>query len=383
MDLTLTPREEAFRDELRAWLEANRPAPTEGLGERESYEARLEWLGRLADGGWAAVHWPAAYGGRDASLVESALFYEELARARAPLPANALGLILAGPTILAWGSEEQKERYLPRILRGEEVWCQGFSEPEAGSDLAGVKTMARLEGDEWVVEGQKVWTSDAQYAKRCLLLVRTDPDAPKHRGLTYLILDMEQPGVRIVPLKQLTGGTEFNEVFLEGARVPAGDLLGAPGQGWRVAITTLMNERAGLGFYSLVKMGQRLDDLWVEADERGRLDDPTVARRLADLRVKVQVARLTAMRGLTTTERLGEPGPEGSLVKWMWSQTNQEISELALTVLGRDAVAAGSAASFEGLRSLGNSIEGGTTEILKNVVAERVLGLPKARQGRS
>jgi alkylation response protein AidB-like acyl-CoA dehydrogenase len=379
MDLTLTPQEEAFRDELRGWLEANVPAPTEGLGERESFEARLEWLGRLADGGWAAVHWPAAYGGRDASLVESALFYEELARARAPLPANALGLILAGPTILAWGSEEQKERYLPRILRGEEVWCQGFSEPEAGSDLAGVKTTARLEGDEWVVEGQKVWTSDAQYAKRCLLLVRTDPAAPKHRGLTYLILDMEQPGVRTRPLKQLTGGTEFNEVFLEGARVPAGDLLGAPGQGWRVAITTLMNERAGLGFYSLVKMGQRLDDLWAAAAERGTLDDPMIARRLADLRVKVQVARLTAMRGLTTTERRGEPGPEGSLVKWMWSQTNQEVSELAVAVLGPEAVTAGSPAAFEGLRSLGNSIEGGTTEILKNVVAERVLGLPKAR----
>jgi alkylation response protein AidB-like acyl-CoA dehydrogenase len=379
MDLTLTPGEEAFREELRAWLERNVPAPTEGLGERESYEARLEWLGRLADGGWAAVHWPAAYGGRDASLVESALFYEELARARAPLPANALGLILAGPTILAWGSEEQKERYLPRILRGEEVWCQGFSEPEAGSDLAEVKTTARLEGDEWVVEGQKVWTSDAQYAKRCLLLVRTDPAAPKHRGLTYLILDMEQPGVRTRPLKQLTGGTEFNEVFLEGARVPAGDLLGAPGQGWRVAITTLMTERAGPGFYSLVKMGQRLDDLWAAAAERGTLDDPMIARRLADLRVKVQVARLTAMRGLTTTERLGEPGPEGSLVKWMWSQTNQEVSELAVAVLGPEAVTAGSPAAFEGLRSLGNSIEGGTTEILKNVVAERALGLPKAR----
>jgi alkylation response protein AidB-like acyl-CoA dehydrogenase len=379
MDLTLTPSEEAFRDELRAWLAANRPAPTEGLGERESYEARLEWLATLADGGWAAVHWPAAYGGRDAGLVESALFYEELARAGAPLPANALGLILAGPTILAWGSEEQKERYLPAILRGEEVWCQGFSEPEAGSDLAGVKTTARLEGEEWIVEGQKVWTSDAQYAKRCLLLVRTDSEAPKHRGLTYLVLDMEQPGVRIVPLKQLTGGTEFNEVFLEGARVPAGDLLGAPGQGWRVAITTLMNERAGLGFYSLVKMGQRLDDLWAEAARRGRLADPTIARRLADLRVKVEVARLTAMRGLTTTERLGEPGPEGSLVKWMWSRTNQEISELAPAILGPEALTADSPAAFEALRSLGNSIEGGTTEILKNVVAERVLGLPKAR----
>lgn len=380
MDLTLSPAETAFREELRAWLAANRPEPVAPeSGERERYEARLAWLRKLGEGGWAAVHWPARYGGRDATLTESAIFFEELARARAPLPANALGLMLAGPTIMAWGTEEQKQRLIPPIIAGEEVWCQGFSEPETGSDLASVKTFARLEGEEWVISGQKVWTSDAQYAKWCMLLACTDRDAPKHRGLTYFVMDMEQPGVRIVPIRQITGGSEFNEVFLEEARVPVANVIGRPGEGWQAAMTTLMNERAGLGFFSLVQMSNLLQELIEVAAETGMLGDPVTADRLADLHVKAEVNRLIAYRGLTSTEKHGQPGPEGSLVKWMWSQTNQAIAELAIDMLGPEALTASSRWGFGLLRSRGNSIEGGTTEILKNIVAERVLGLPRSR----
>ncbi len=380
MDLTDSAAESAFRDELRGWLAAN-PAGEAPVGDEDAhYDWRRGWQRRLADGGWAAVHWPLEHGGRGATLTQSAIFYEELARAGAPLPANVLGLLLAGPTIMTWGTPEQQERHLVPILTAEEIWCQGFSEPDAGSDLAALKTRAVKDGDEWVISGQKVWTSMAQYAKWCMLVARTDPDAPKkHQGLTYFLMDMEQDGVEIVPLKQITGESEFNELFLDGARVPDSQVLGGVGNGWKVALTTLMNERSGLAFFLQVRLRQLLDELIAEAAERGLLDDPVVADRLGELHLRAEVLRLTAYRGLTAIETYGQPGPEGSLTKWMWSETNQQLTQLATDLLGPDALRAGSPWAFELLRARGNSIEGGTTEVLKNIVAERVLGLPRLR----
>jgi alkylation response protein AidB-like acyl-CoA dehydrogenase len=379
MDLTFSERETAFRDELRAWFGANDPGPEPAGDERAHYVWRRDFQRRLYAGGWAAPHWPVDYGGRGATLTESAIFFEEVGRAGAPLAANVLGLLLAGPTIMFWGTQEQKDRYLHPIVTGEEIWCQGFSEPEAGSDLAALKTRAVKDGDDWVVTGQKVWTSGAQYSKWCMLVARTDREAPKHKGLTYFILDMEQDAVQVRPLRQITGEAEFNELFIEEARIPDANVLGGVGNGWKVALTTLMNERAGLGFFLQVRLRQLLDSVFAEAQARGLLEDPVVADRLGELHLKAEIIRLTAYRGLTATEKYGQPGPEGSLTKWMWSEANQQLTQFAADLLGAEALQSGSRWAYELLRARGNSIEGGTTEILKNIVAERVLGLPRMR----
>jgi alkylation response protein AidB-like acyl-CoA dehydrogenase len=379
MDLTFNESELKFRDELRAWLAENPAGDPPSGDEDELYAWRRDFQRRLAKGGWAAVHWPREYGGRGATLTQSAIFFEELGRSRSPLPANALGLLLAGPTIMTWGTQEQKDRYLAPIVTADEIWCQGFSEPEAGSDLASLKMRAVKQNGEWIVTGQKVWTSGAQYSKWCMLVARTDFDAPKHKGLSYFLLDMEQEAVQVRPLRQITGESEFNELFLEDARIPEANLLGGEGNGWKVALTTLMNERAGLAFFLQVRMRQVLDELIVQASERGLLEDPMVADRLGELHVRAEVLRLTAYRGLTAIEKYGQPGPEGSLTKWMWSDTNQQLTQFAADLLGPEALGTDSRWSYELLRARGNSIEGGTTEVLKNIVAERVLGLPKAR----
>jgi alkylation response protein AidB-like acyl-CoA dehydrogenase len=379
MDLTFSERETAFRDELRSWFAANDPGPEPHADERRHYAWRRDFQRRLYEGGWAAPHWPVEYGGRGATLTQSAIFFEELGRARAPLPANVLGLLLGGPTLMTWGTEEQKNRFLGPILSAEEIWCQGFSEPEAGSDLAALKTRASHDGDGWSVTGQKVWTSAAQHAKWCMLVARTDTQAPKHKGLTYFLMDMDQPEVQIRPLRQITGESEFNELFIEGARIPDENVVGGAGNGWKVALTTLMNERAGLAFFLQVRLRQLLDDLIDEAVARGLLDDDLVADKLGALHVRTEILRLTAYRGLTAIEQYGQPGPEGSLTKWMWSETNQQLVQLAAELLGDEALESGTRWSYELLRARGNTIEGGTTEILKNIVAERVLGLPKGR----
>ncbi len=378
MDLTFSERETAFRDELRAWFAANDPGEEPTSSETAHYAWRRDFQRRLYEDGWAAVHWPREYGGRGASLTESAIFFEELGRARAPLPANVLGLLLGGPTLMVWGTDEQKERFLGPILSGEEIWCQGFSEPEAGSDLAALKTHAVRDGDGWRVTGQKVWTSGAQYSKWCMLVARTDAEAPKHKGLTYFLMDMEQAEVQVRPLRQITGESEFNELFIEDARIADDCVVGGVGNGWKVAMTTLMNERAGLAFFLQVRLRGLLDDLIDEAAARGLLDDDVVADRLGDLHIRTEILRLTAYRGLTAIEKYGQPGPEGSLTKWMWSDANQQLAQLAADLLGPDALVRGRW-GYELLRARGNSIEGGTTEILKNIVAERVLGLPRGR----
>ena len=378
MDLTFSEKETAFRDELREWLAANQPdAAPEDAGDEAQYGWRRDWQRRLYDAGWAAPAWPTEYGGRGATLTESAIYFEELGRARVPLPANVLGLLLGGPTLMVWGTDAQKERYLPPILSAEEIWCQGFSEPDAGSDLAALKTRAVKDGDEWVITGQKVWTSGAQYSKWCMLVARTDQDAPKHKGLTYFLMDMEQDAVQVRPLRQITGEAEFNELFIEDARIPDANVVGGVGNGWKVALTTLMNERAGLGFALQIRLRQLLDDVIAVAVERDTFEENADA--LAELHLRCESIRLLAWKGLTDVERYGQPGPEGSLVKWLWSDTNQRLTQLAVDIVGPDALTIGKGWGYELLRARGNTIEGGTTEVLKNIVAERVLGLPRLK----
>jgi alkylation response protein AidB-like acyl-CoA dehydrogenase len=294
---------------------------------------------------------------------------------------NELGILMGGPTLMVHGTPEQKQRFLPPILSAEEIWCQGFSEPGAGSDFAALQTRAEKVDGGFAITGQKVWTSQAHHAKWCMLVARTNPDVPKHKGLTYFLLDMEQDAVDVRPLRQITGSAEFNELFFEGAFVPDENVVGAVDDGWTVAITTLMNERAGLGLRRTVEIVTTLDELTAEARERGRLRDPWVLDRLGELYARAEVLRLTAYRGLTTQMRNGAPGPEGSLPKWMWSEAGQRTSELAAELFGAEALRSDSDWAFRVLRSRGASIAGGTTEILKNIIAERVLGLPRARVG--
>jgi alkylation response protein AidB-like acyl-CoA dehydrogenase len=378
VDLTPTAEEEAFRAEVRGWLEANRPGP-EPDDEDDAFAFRRDWQRKLYDAGWVGVAWPTEYGGRGASLIEQAIFVEEMSRVRAPQLANMLGVTLAGPTIIGHGTEEQKQRYLAPMLSAEEIWCQGFSEPDSGSDLASLKTRAVRHGDEWIVTGQKVWTTFAQHAKWCMLVARTDPDAAPHRGLSYLIMDMEQEGVQVRPLRQITGENEFNELFIEEARVPADAILGAEGNGWMVAITTLMHERSTLSLDVQVEFKAALGDLGDLIREHGLGADPVVRQRFAELYIGSEELRLRAYRGLTKTMKYGIPGPEGSLGKWAWSELHQSLTEFALDLLGPDAALFDDRWSPRLLRARANSIEGGTTEVLKNIVAERVLGLPRMR----
>jgi alkylation response protein AidB-like acyl-CoA dehydrogenase len=378
VDLTPSPSEQAFRDELRAWLAENHPGP-EPEGDVAGFEFRRAWQRALHDAGWAGVSWPKEYGGRGATLVEQAIHNEELARAQAPSTANVLGLSMGGPTLIAHGTEEQKRRYLEPILSADEIWCQGFSEPEAGSDLASLKTRAMRDGGEWVVTGQKVWTTLAHHAKWCMLVARTDPDAPRHQGLTYFLMDMEQDAVQVRPLRQITGEAEFNELFIEEARIPDENIVGGEGNGWAVAITTLMHERATLAFGLQIRVKITLAELLDDARRSGAAADPVIRDRLAQLYIESEVLRLNALRGLSAIMRTGVPGPEGSLGKWQWADVNQALTELAVELRGPRAVLDDDRWTYRFLRARANSIEGGTTEILKNIVAERVLGLPRMR----
>jgi alkylation response protein AidB-like acyl-CoA dehydrogenase len=378
VDLTLSPQEESFRDEIRSWLADNNPGE-EPEGDEAAFEFRREWQRTLAADRWAGLSWPEEYGGRGATLVEQAIFNEEMAAARAPAVANVLGLVMGGPVVIAHGSDEQKERYLGPILSAEEIWCQGFSEPESGSDLASLKTKAVKSDGGWVVTGQKVWTTLAHHAKWCMLVARTDPDAPKHQGLTYFLMDMDQDAVQVRPLVQITGEPEFNELFIEEAFVPDDNVVGGVGNGWGVAITTLMHERAGLAFGLQVQLKIVLGELIGLIREEGLEGDPVVRQRLAQLYIESEALRLTAWRGLTQIMKTGVPGPEGSLPKWQWSDINQALTEMAMDIRGPEALRADSDWTYRFLRARANSIEGGTTEILKNIVAERVLGLPRLR----
>jgi alkylation response protein AidB-like acyl-CoA dehydrogenase len=382
MDLRDTPEEAAFRSEVRDWVEANLP---ERLQDRRGGAGRFEELGRewsrkLAEAGYAGLTWPKEYGGGDAPYTFQAIFLEELARAEAPQHIGVIGLGMAGPTIIAHGSEEQKAQYLAKILSAEEIWCQGFSEPGAGSDLAAVRTSARLDGDRFVVNGQKVWSSFAHIADRCILVTRSDPDTSRHEGLTYLVVDMHSPGVEVRPLRQITGEAEFNEIFLTDVEVPRENVLGEIGEGWSVAMTTLLHERATLGFALTGALEVSLRKLIALARERG-VADPLLRDRLAREWIELQALRLTNYRALTRLVRTGIPGPEGSVAKLQWSEANQRLTKLALEILGPDAqlVDGDGYWQYQQLRSRGNTIEAGTSEVLRNIIAERVLGLPRSR----
>ncbi len=388
-------QDEAFRAELRAWLTAH---VTDAFREQrtmtfqEKMAVRRAWQKTLFESGWIGIGWPREYGGRGATLTQESIYHEEMARARAPLAANVIGLNMAGPTLLAVGTPEQKARYLPKILSAEEIWCQGFSEPNAGSDVASLQTRAVREGDHFVVNGQKVWTSYGYVADFCILLVRTDFAVPKHKGLSYLIVDMHSPGVSTRPLVQMTGEAEFAELFFDEVRVPVENLVGSLNQGWMVALTTLMHERATLSFSIIVMFEQRLQAL-IELSRRSTLHgapalkDAQARQRLARLYTDVKTFKLNTMRQMATVGQGHLPGPEGSLLKLQWSELNQRLVELAFELEGPYSSLAPDSveAPFEGrwqyeyLRARGNTIEAGTSEVQRNIVAERVLGLP--RQG--
>ena len=380
MDLTFSKQETAFRDELRGWLAENPPDPKPADdGEDAQHAWRRDWQRRLYEAGWAAPHWPTEYGGRGATPTESAIYFEEIGRARVPQAANTLGLLLGGPTLMMWGTPEQKERYLPPILSAEEIWCQGFSEPDAGSDLAALKTRAVKDGDEWVVSGQKVWTSGAQYSKWCMLVARSDSDAAKHKGLTYFLMDMKQDAVQVRPLRQITGEAEFNELFIEEARIPDANVVGGVGNGWKVALTTLMNERAGLGFALQIRMRQLLDDLIATA-ARARPARRSPLRRRA--RRAPRALRVDPAAGLEGPDRRRalRPARSRGLAGQVAVVRHQPAADPARRRHRRaEALTAGTSWSYEQLRARGNTIEGGTTEVLKNIVAERVLGLPRLK----
>ncbi len=380
MDFRDSPAEAEFRARVRGWLIEHLPRD-----RNSTPELRRWWQRELYEGGWLGLTWPKEYGGQGGTLVQQVIFNQESAALAAPEPLNTIGLFMAGPTIMAWGSEAQKARYLEPLLRGDEIWCQGFSEPSSGSDLASLRTRAVRDGDAYVVNGQKVWTSYGHLADFCLLLARTDPGAEKHAGLTYLIAEMDDPGVTVRPLAQITGDPEFNELFFEDARVPAANRLGGEGDGWKVAMTTLMHERGTMGAALQVGAKVTLDRLVELARKLGRADDPLVRERLAGFQLDVEGLRITNLRSLSKLQR-GAPGPEGSMAKLLWERSQQGMGELAMELLGSASqVMEGPETVGEGfwqrvyLRGRGHTIEAGTTEVLKNIIAERVLGLARSR----
>jgi alkylation response protein AidB-like acyl-CoA dehydrogenase len=364
MDLRDSPDEAAFRAEVRKWLEQNLPA-----------EPGRDWSRKLYDAGFVGLTWPEEYGGKSAPYNHQAIVLEEFARAEAPSHIGVIGLGMAGPTIMAHGTEEQKQRHLQKILSADEIWCQGFSEPGAGSDLSSVRTRVEPQNGGFVVNGQKVWSSFAHIADFCILLGRNDPEAERHHGLTYVIVDMRADGVEVRPLRQLTGDAEFNEIFFNDVEVPEENLLGEVGGGWQVAMTTLLHERGTLGFALTGTLEMSVAKLIALAKERGA-DDPLIRDRVAQEWIELQALKYTNYRSLTTLMETGIPGPEGSGAKLHWSEQNQRLTKLAMEILG------GEDDGYWGhqqLRSRGNTIEAGTSEILRNIIAERVLGLPRSR----
>ena len=394
MDLNLTAEEKAFRDGFRVWLEANVPRDWSAWRERpldELFPYLRAWQRRLYEGGWAAVSWPKEYGGRSATLMEQAIFWEEMARVEAPPMANALGLGLIGPTIIGYGTDTQKKRFIPKILSAEEIWCQGFSEPNAGSDLAALQTNARLDGGDYIVNGQKVWTSYGWLGDWCELVVRTDHAAPKHRGLTVLLVDMKSPGVEVRPLRQMTGESEFSEIFFRDVRVPVENVLGKVNDGWNVAVSTLMHERGAYGARLILTFKRNIHRLievsrTTQRNGHTAAQDPIFRQRLAQCFAEVEIMRLNQLRAFSRISATGIPGPEGSIQKLFWSELNQRLQQLAQELLGPYGQLLGGDShaidkgvwSYGYLRSRGNTIEAGTSEVQRNIIGHFVLGLPRS-----
>jgi len=397
MDFALTPEQQSFRDEVRHWLERNLPRSWaerlhggSDIPRPEAYEFLRNWQRKMYDAGFVGLTWPKECGGRGLTFMEEMILHEEMALAKAPPVLNILAIGMAGPTIIAYGTEEQKKRFPPKMLSCEEIWCQGYSEPNAGSDLASLGTRAVKDGEYYVVNGQKVWTSLAHVADWMMLLARTDPDAPKHKGITYFLLDMHTPGVTVKPLKQITGDAEFNEVYFDNVRVHESQILGGLNNGWAVGLTTLMYERLALGFGLQVRLRIALDSLVALARRTTKngtpaSQDPVIRQKLAQLWIDTEVFKYTGARAITRLLKGELPGPEASTGKMMWVEGHQRLQELAMEIEGPYAqLTRGSAwAIADGLwqhtflRSRANSIEGGTTEIQRNIIGERVLGLPK------
>ena len=393
MDLQFTPEEEAFRLKVRSWLAEN--MPTSGLSDtREGREdktwlARAKaWQRRLYEAGYIALAWPKEYGGQAMDPVRQSIVNDEMVRARAPYNVGASGLGMLGPTLISWGSEEQKQRYLPKILTAEEIWCQGYSEPGAGSDLASLKTRAEIVGDEFVVNGQKVWTSGAQYADMMFCLVRTDPEALKHRGISYILIDMHTPGITVRPLVQMTGGRGFNEVFFEDVRVPKKNIVSEKNNGWQVAITTLMFERSGSGGNegALAQINQ-LAELAKHLPRNGGTawDDSGVRQKIVKFAAEAYALKYTGYRQLTRQLKGMPPGPEGSMMKLCGTELSLAVAQYAMELLGPYSQLEYNAPfaldrgkwSLRMLAARGPTIYAGTNQIQHNIIGERVLGLPK------
>jgi alkylation response protein AidB-like acyl-CoA dehydrogenase len=395
MDFADSPEHAAFRREFRDWLEANLPedlkvedAQDQRVSpDREILEKRRAWQKKMHAAGWVGLSWPKEYGGRGASFLQQVIFDEEYFRARAPILPGTVGMSLLGPTLIHWGTEEQKKRYLPKILSCDEIWCQGYSEPGAGSDLAGLRTRAVDKGDHFLVNGQKVWTSGAHFADWCFLLVRTDPDAPKHHGISYLLVDMKTPGIEVRPLVLLNGHRHFNEVFFEDVVVPKENLVGPLNEGWKVTTTTLMFERGGAGGRDHAAQIARLLELAKQFPNRQEpaFRESHIRQQLAQLAIDAKALQVTRLRGLTRRLRGDPPGPEGSILKLFGSELATRIADFSATLLGpyatletpTETVPDAPRWAHRVLGARQYTIAGGTSEIQRNIIGERVLGLPK------
>ncbi len=369
-----------FRAELVSWLAEHLTvtvveAGRAGMDVGDNFEILRDWNRTLADAGWAAVAWPGQYGGREADIAEQLAWFEEMSAAQAPGVINVIGVSNIAPAIMAVGTDEQRTRFLAPMLRGDEIWCQGMSEPDAGSDLASLRTAARLYGDTFVVNGQKTWNSLGRHADWCQLYVRTDPEAPKHKGISCLLVDMNTPGVEVRPLLTMAGELTFSELFFTDVEVPRANLLGPLNEGWRVAMTTLSHERAGVARLHL-SLSERLDKLMADAKGRPALADPVIRDRLMALYTRIACMRWTTTRELEAVGRGRQPSPAmGSIAKLMWSLTDQTLSELAVDLLGLEALSGPWAKNLASSRQA--TIAGGTTEINRNILAEYGLGLPR------
>jgi len=390
MDLGFSAEEEAFRQEVRTWLESNLPSEWSnggvgGYREDADEDMQRQWQRRLHDGGWLKLSWPRDAGGRAATPIMQAIYHEEMAKAGAPAILGRLGVSLLAPTLLVHGSPWQKEQYVEKILSGELVFCQGFSEPDAGSDLAGLRARAEHRDGHWVLDGQKTWSSGAHYSDKSFLLARTDPDADAHKGISFFLVDMHQPGVEVRPIKQMTGGGEFCEIFLSGAVVEDKDLVGEPGAGWKIAMTVFGFERGGLA--QAARFERAVAELATLARNRGAGADVNVRQKVAQAQIEAHVFRLIGLRNLTSAQQGKAPGAEASMTKLYWSEMDKRLQETAVGLQGAyGALAPDSPFAVEdGRWQLGwmwaqaETIYAGSSEIQRNIIAERVLGLPRGR----
>jgi alkylation response protein AidB-like acyl-CoA dehydrogenase len=392
VDFSYSPQDQRFREEVRSWLEAHLVGEFAALGEGTSFgprdwPVRVAWEQELGRGGWTGLSWPTSFGGREATIMEELIFAQEYARAHGPTRNSFFSEGLLGPTLMVMGSEEQQARFLPKILSGEEFWCQGFSEPDAGSDLASLKTRATLVGDQWRIDGQKIWTSSAQYSDWIFMLVRTDPDVPKHKGISMLLVPLDQPGIERRPIVEMTGGTHFCEVFFDGALTDADLIVGQPGDGWKASMATLGFERGTAFLAQQARFANDFTSLVSIAERNGAIEDPIIRQRLSSVFIGLELMRLSGYRTITNILRHGQPGPEASVGKLQWTKWHQDFGDLFTSIAGPGAMLLAHGDPEERLEhgflfSRAETIYAGATEIQKNIISERVLGLPKEPSAR-